>query len=106
MAPGSGPLGSWPRSWKLLDWGGITQSPERGSFSSFALVSSLGMVAELTSSGGRRLWRGVSQGDRYPPHQDLSEHQLLSPGPRSLTVSGPLLIRTGCENTGVWSGQV
>lgn len=22
------PPGSWPRSWKLLGWGGITQSPE------------------------------------------------------------------------------
>lgn len=67
MAPGSGPLGSWPCSWKLLDWGGITQSPERGCFSSFALVSSPGMVAELTSSGGETSLEGSFTGRQVSP---------------------------------------
>lgn len=55
-------------------------SPARGSFSSFALVTLLGMVAELTTSGG-----DVSEGEfqretGVPPSWDLSEHQLLTPG--------------------------
>lgn len=105
MAPGSGPLGSWPRSWKLLDWGGITQSPERGCFSSFALVSSPGMVAELTSSRGGDVSGGEFHRETgIPPIRICLSTSSSLPGPRSLTVSGPLLIRTGCENTGVWSG--
>ena len=86
-----GPCGPWVRSPRLL--------------AVLLEAASPGMVAELTSSGGGDVSGGEFHRETgIPPIRICLSTSSSLPGPRSLTVSGPLLIRTGCENTGVWSG--